>query len=116
MPKLDTYTFGSILVGGDRITSDLIIFPDGTVKKEWWREIGHRVIPEDLSDLLASGPDTLVIGTGASGLMVVSDELLTECQARGIEVRAMPTAEAVIEYNRHQRAGMRVGACFHLTC
>jgi hypothetical protein len=116
MPELTDYSFGKLVVGGESLTADLVIHPDGTVERNWWRGEGHNVVPEDLTQLLAAGPDTLVIGTGANGLMSVSEALLKKCQAKGIEVRAMPTAEAVEVYNRIQRTDARVGACFHLTC
>jgi len=116
MTKIEAYSFGSITVNGMTIQSDLIIFPDGTVKQNWWRRQGHHLIFSDISDLLDAVLDTLVIGTGDSGRMSLSDDLLKECQARGIEVRAMPTADAVDEYNRSLKADGKVGACFHLTC
>jgi hypothetical protein len=116
MPEITAYSFGSMTVGGETITSDLIILPDGTIQKNWWRQEGHNLVPDDVPGLLDAAPDVIVVGTGASAGMSVSDGVLEECRERGIEVRAMPTAEAVKEYNAGLKADARVGACFHLTC
>jgi hypothetical protein len=116
MPNIESYSFGKIVVGGKTITSDLIIYPDGQIQKNWRRREGHNLIAEDLFDLLSSAPSIMVIGSGANGFMSVSKEVSEECRTRGIEVRAMPTADAVEEYNRIQSTGSNVGACFHLTC
>lgn len=116
MPKLSDYVFGSVVVDGETVTSDLIILPEGTVKTDWWRQTGHRLVPEDLLGLLDTQPDLFVIGTGASGMMIVSEDILDDCRRLGIEVAEAPTDEAVREYNRAVKRGVRVLACFHLTC
>jgi len=116
MPKLSDYTFGSVMVGGEKITSDLIILPDGSIQTDWWRISGHHLVLDDLHGLLDTQPAVFVIGTGANGRMTVHEEVLSECRRRGIEVHARPTAEAVDEYNRIQSHDLSVLACFHLTC
>jgi hypothetical protein len=116
MPRIDAYSFGVIVVDGERITSDVIILPDGALERSWRREQGHRLVPGDITALLDTPLQTLVIGTGASGLMAVSDGVVQECRTRKIEVEAHPTAEAVSVYTGLVETGVRVGACFHLTC
>jgi hypothetical protein len=36
--------------------------------------------------------------------------------ARGVRLRAAPTAQAVTEYNAFLRDGVNVAGAFHLTC
>jgi hypothetical protein len=103
-------------VGGKEFFSDLIIHPDGRVQEDWWRAQGHRLLPEDIAAVLEAAPEKLVIGTGAGGLMAVSEEVLALCEERGIAVEARPTAEAVTRFNEAAHAGETVAACFHLTC
>ena len=114
--EIDGFSFGSILIDGKAYNTDLIIFPDGTIIENWRRQQGHLLISSDISILLDTAPETLVIGTGARGLMTVLDSLLKECQTRGMEVYVMPTGDAVNKYNESLNTGERIGACFHLTC
>jgi hypothetical protein len=116
MPEITEYSFGSMTVGGTTVTSDLIILPDGTVLPDWWRQEGHRLLLADLPDVLDASPGILVVGTGASGIMRVSDEVEKECESRGIQLRVLPTAEAVRDYNAALHTDASVAACFHLTC
>ena len=116
LPEISSYSFGSMTIGGKTVTSDLIILPDGTVVLDWWRQEGHRLLPDDLSDVLDAAPGILVVGTGAGGIMRVSGEARAACEAREIELRILPTAQAVDEYNNSRLSDARVAACFHLTC
>jgi len=47
MPELTEYNFGSVMIGDEKVTSDLIIFPDGKVQKDWRRNSGHRLVLKD---------------------------------------------------------------------
>ena len=38
--KIDSYSFGRIVINGKTYTSDVIIFPD-KVDASWWRKEGH---------------------------------------------------------------------------
>ena len=113
--RIDEYSFRRMNVGGREFRSDLIIHPDGRIQDSWWRETGHNLVPEDIPAVLA-GVQKLVIGTGASGLMSVSDRVMELCEKRGIEVEICRTAEAVKRFNEAADAGTSVAACFHLTC
>ena len=85
-------------------------------KENWWRENGHRLVPSDITKLVDEAPQVLVIGTGASGLMRVSDAVVELCEKRGIRLVACPAAEAVKLYNEASEVAKTVAACFHLTC
>lgn len=113
---IDGYSFGRMTVGGKEFTSDLIIYQDGRIKSDWWREQGHNLLPEDIAMILDSGPEMLVIGTGAMGLMKVSEALFNMCERHGIEVKVSRTASAVKQFNNAKKEGKIVAACFHLTC
>lgn len=113
-PIIKHYAFGSITIDGETYRSDVIVMPDRVVPN-WWRKSGHRLAIEDLGELLTDPPDTLVVGTGASGAMVVPAETVASLERLGVEVLVEPTAEAVRTYNRLAPAG-RVAACLHLTC
>ena len=114
--RIDEYSFGKMTVGGKEFTSDLIIYQDGRIQGDWWRAQGHHLFPDDITTVLDAGPEKLVIGTGAMGLMSVSESVLDLCEKRGIEVEACRTAVAVKRFNEAAVAGTTVAACFHLTC
>jgi hypothetical protein len=113
-PTITHYAFGTITIDGRTYRSDVIILPDG-VALDWWRKDGHRLVLDDLKDVLVDPPGTLVIGTGASGAMAVPAETIAALERLGVEVIAQPTGRAVETYNR-LAPGRRVAAGLHLTC
>jgi len=114
--RIDEYSFGRMTIGGKEFTSDLIIHQDGRIQDRWWRAQGHRLLPGDIATVLDAGLEKLVIGTGAMGLMSVSESVLKLCDKRGIEVEACRTVEAVMRFYKAAKEGKIIAACFHLTC
>lgn len=112
--NIDDYSFGRIVIDGKTFTSDVIVYPD-RVDPSWWRKEGHYLQEEDLLDIIAFGPDILVIGTGNSGVMKVPQKTVEFVKSKGIEVLAKRTGEAVRLFNEQQKGRKTVGA-FHLTC
>jgi len=110
---IESYDFGRVVIGGRAYTSDVLVFPEG-VKERWWRREGHKLCLEDLREALERKPKVLVVGTGYSGLMEVTRGLREELRAKGIELKAAPTREAVELYN--ELKGPKVVAALHLTC
>ena len=113
---ITSYAFGKMSVDGRRYTSDLMILPDGRVRKNWRRQTGHVLTPEDLSELTKAHPGMIIAGTGSHGRMVPSPDLKAALAEKGIEVQAMDTASAAALYNRLISQGGFPAACFHLTC
>jgi hypothetical protein len=114
--RIDKYSFGRMTVGGRDFDSDLILHPDGRIQEDWRRIQGHNLVPDDITSLLEEAPGKLIIGTGISGMMRVSDDVLKLCKNRGIEVVVCRTASAVTKFNEAVEADTVVAACFHLTC
>ncbi|UCE26275.1 MAG: Mth938-like domain-containing protein [Candidatus Coatesbacteria bacterium] len=112
---IEAYKFGYIRVDGVEYDRDVVIFPD-RVSPEWWRDEGHNLSLNDLTEVLEYGPEVLVVGTGAHGVMKVPQTVAKELQTRGIELRAAKTSEAVETFNELLAAGRRVVAALHLTC
>ncbi|MCF7669885.1 MAG: MTH938/NDUFAF3 family protein [Verrucomicrobia bacterium] len=114
--QIDSYEFGRMMVGGKDFASDLIIYPDGDIYDNWWRQQGHNLVPDDIGGLLETRPRILIIGTGAYGRMNVSTELIEVCRENGIKLDILPTADAVTSFNKAVNEGAVVAGCFHLTC
>ena len=112
--RLSEYRFGFVKVDGVPYTEDIQVLPDGTVKS-WWRKEGHRVLPEDLEEALATNPELIIIGTGYGGRVEVSEETKKLLAERGVELLALKTSEAVEAYNEYSPK-RRTCALLHLTC
>ncbi|MCS7233663.1 MAG: MTH938/NDUFAF3 family protein [Synergistetes bacterium] len=114
-PKIEKYKFGTIVIDGIEYKSDVVVTPEG-VFSDWWRIEGHKLHFEDIEEFLSKSViDVLIVGTGASGIMKVTEDLLKELKARGIEVIALPSQEACEIYNK-LKDRKRVMGVFHLTC
>ena len=114
--RIDGYSFGRMTIEGQDFTADLIIHQDGRIQSNWCRAQGHHLIPGDIATVLDVVSEKLIVGTGASGLMSVSEKVRELCKNRGIEVETYRTALAVDRFNKLKEAGKVVAACFHLTC
>ena len=113
MPMLEDYSFGTVRVDGEEHTRDLIVLPDRVVP-DWWRRDGHSLAMEDLDDVIEELPERLILGCGAHGRLEPPPVVLEQLRARGVEVEAMPTAEAVRRYGELDPE--RTAAALHLTC
>ncbi len=86
------------------------------IVENWWRKDGHRVYPEDVTDILDENPEVLVVGTGYAGFMEVPGFLRSLLERKNIHLIAEKTPEAVKTFNHLRSQGKRVAAAFHLTC
>lgn len=113
-PRVESYSFGRIRIDGRDYSADAIILPDRVIAN-WWRAEGHRLAMGDLGQVVAAGPEVLVVGTGAHGLMEIPHETLAALRENGIEVIVQRTGAAWHTYNR-QSASRPTAAALHLTC
>jgi hypothetical protein len=111
--RIQGYSFGRVTVDGTEETRDVIVLP-GRVVRDWWRRDGHGLVPEDLAEVLDELPERLLLGTGAHGRLRPDPVTIELLRRRGVEVEAMPTAEAVARYAELDPA--RTAAALHLTC
>jgi len=113
MPRIESYSFGQIVVDGESATNDVIVLP-GRVVDNWWRKDGHVLVLDDLREVLDELPPRLVLGAGAHGRLRPDPGALEQLRERGIEVEALPTDEAVRRYG--ELDGAQTAAALHLTC
>lgn len=112
---IEEYEFGKIKIDGKKYDNDVIIFPD-RVESNWWRKNGHNLCMEDLESVEDYGPDMLVIGKGASGLMSVSTGLIHNLEQQGIQVEVYKTRKAAEKFNKYLEEDKDAVGAFHLTC
>lgn len=116
---IDGLEFGTITIAGQRFCTDVLIFPDGSVKDHWWRARGHVLSRDDLAPLLAAGSREIVAGTGMHGRMRPVSGLVSHLAAEGVRLTALANVEAMQKYNQRRKEGAQgqgLAACFHLTC
>lgn len=114
--KIDEYEFGRIVIDGKTHTSDVIIYPDH-VFTNWWRKEGHKLQMEDLSTVFEWGPEVLIVGIGADGMMKITKEVQTYLKSKGIQLISAHTADACKEHNKiTEENGKKVVTALHLTC
>lgn len=111
---IEEFQFGRMVIDGRTYSSDLILFPD-KVLSSWWRKSGHKLCLQDMKEVLQEQPEIIIIGTGALGIMKVSDEVKHYAKKEGITLIVEKTGMAVQAYNHHS-SGKKVIAAFHLTC
>ena len=113
--RITDYRFGHIEVDGVKYSADLILLPDRIVEG-WRRQKGHSLAPDDLKEVVSAQPNILVVGTGNSGQMKVSEDTLQYLANNGVELRVAKTAEAVKLFNQLCEKFSSVAGAFHLTC
>ncbi len=113
-PQVESYSFGEMVVDGEKYTNDLILLPDRVIPN-WWRDQGHRLSADDLEDVFEAQLEVLVVGTGANGVMDVPRQTRQAVEEAGIELKVARTGEAWQMYNDLQDRRATAGA-FHLTC
>ena len=112
--KIEHYSWGKIVIDGQIYTSDVIIYPDH-VNASWWRKEGHNLHVEDLIDVIVANPESVIIGTGALGVMKVPKDTIAHLESRGIRVHVERTGKAVELFHTLQK-DKKVIAALHLTC
>jgi len=112
--RIEEYDFGHMKIDGNSYRTDIIVLPDRVISN-WWRKEGHRLCLEDLKDVLEDKSEVLVIGTGYSGIMKVSADVVSELEKKGITVYIAKSGAAVDKYNQIAAEKKTAGA-FHLTC
>jgi hypothetical protein len=118
-PSIDGTEFGSITIAGQRYEHDVLIRLSGNVKKrkkKLSRAIygtAHTVSREEAEHIFEAGAEQLVIGTGQSGCIELSDEAAEFFRQNGCSVQLLPTPQALTAWNGAQGA---VIGLFHVTC
>lgn len=129
---IEQYHFGSITIDGKIYNHDIEVRWASADKGltgelgevlEWWRKESHVVDVQDVQRAVEQNPDTIIIGTGESGIAKVTkaaQEFITE---KGIKLIIDLTGEAVKTFNIISEASKeeeskqnKVIGLFHLTC
>jgi polyphosphate kinase 2 (PPK2 family) len=114
LPMIDRFEFGAIEIDGQIYKSDVMILPDGSVKK-WQHKDEHIMRMKDLKGIIKAKPEVLVIGLGTIGNVVLDTEAEKKLKEEAVEVMAFKTDKACETYNT-VRGQRKVAAILHVDC
>lgn len=112
--KIEEYKFGSFRIDGKLYLDDIKIINNKV--KYWQTRERHELKIEEIKDLLESRPDIIIIGTGASGGLQVSEDIKAVLTTKRITYFIEPTEKACKTFNELSAKGKRIAAIFHATC
>jgi len=119
---IEEYNFGVITIDDRSYNEDVEVRWTGEVLK-WQREKNHIIDVEDIERAVEHNPDTIVIGTGESGMAEVTDEVQDLLNEKGIKLivdmteQATKTFNVINEESKEEEGKQdRVIGLFHLTC
>lgn len=112
---IDSTEFGSITVEGRTYYSDVLVDWNGRVEEVKLRT-RHLFDEPEFSKIKDRRPEILIVGTGQSGLVEVSERVRKMCDKFGIELKEAPSKEAIELFNEALRKEKKVIAFIHVTC
>ena len=119
---IEEYKFGSITIDGKTYNYDVEVRWTGEVLK-WWRAESHGIDVEDVKGAVEQNPETIIIGTGESGVARVTEEAKKFIKEKGIELIIDQTEQATKTFNiikeeskEEEGEQKKVIGLFHLTC
>ena len=119
-PTINGTQFGSITIEDTQYNHDVIILPDGSIRernKDLSRKhygTSHKVSREEAQDFQNQDSDQLIVGTGQSGQLSLTDEAEQFLRDNGYEqIEQYPTPKAIYRWNE---ADGDVEGIFHVTC
>jgi len=118
-PKIDGTQFGFISVAGELYSYDVVIDLQGQVRKRKKKlskavyGTSHIVSLDEIENIYLKGAEQLIIGTGQTGLLTLSEEAKDFLRDKNCRVDLSPTPLAFGAWNRAE--GSVIGM-FHVTC
>src|SRR5512136_767380 len=118
-PRIDRTEFGSITIAGTPFEHDVIIRLRGEVKKRKKKlskaiyGTSHVISLDEAKYIFEERAEQLIIGTGQTGMVELSDEAADYFRINKCQVQLLPTPEAIRIWNESDG---EIIALFHVTC
>jgi hypothetical protein len=118
-PKIDKTKFGSITISGKKYENDILIRLNGKAEKrnkKLSKEVfgtSHIISLAEAEYVFEAGAESIIIGTGQSGMLKLSDEASEFFNQKHCRVDLRTTPEAMEHWNKAK--GQTI-ALFHITC
>lgn len=119
MAKVNSFSFGSIVIDGKQYEYDVLVMPDGTVREREAdkRKYGdHNIKKGEIEELVKAKPETIIVGTGTDGLATVSSDAQSYARTEKLGLAVLPSSEAIEKLNQLLDEGKRAAALIHITC
>jgi len=119
------YRFGSITIDEKTYNHDVEVRYLGSKTEilSWQREESHDINVDSVKRAVEQKPDTIIIGTGESGLAKVTESAKEFIAEKGIKLITDITGEAIKTFNVIQQGSIEeegeeanLIGLFHLTC
>jgi hypothetical protein len=118
-PNINSTRFGSITIEGEKYENDVLIRLGGEVKKRKKKlskatyGTSHMISLDEAKYIFEQGAERLIIGTGQTSMVKLSDEAASYFRKNKCQVQMLPTPEAIRIWNK---SGGEVIGLFHVTC
>jgi Uncharacterized conserved protein len=112
MAKINSFTYGSIVIDNVEYGHDVYILPSGKVEE---RPYGHTFTKDQINYISKEKPDAVFVGKGTSGLASLSDDARSLLEKEGIEIIEDDTPNIKDRFNDLSKI-KRVAAIIHITC
>ena len=118
-PKIESTEFGSITIDGRPYRHDVVIRLNGKVekrKKALSKQVystSHIISLAEAEHVYQEGAQKLIVGSGQSGMVKLSEEAVEYFKRKGCTVELVPTPAAIRAWNEAKGA---VIGLFHITC
>ena len=118
-PTINSTRFGSITIEGEIFANDVLIRLGGEVmkrKKKLSKAIygtSHVISLDEAKYIFEERAERLIIGTGQTGMVKLSDEAADYFRKNKCQVQLLPTPDAIRIWNKSDG---EIIALFHVTC
>jgi hypothetical protein len=111
--RIDSVSFGEVSINGKVFYSDMVVWWDG---RRDFRENSHVLGMDEFVGMLEKKPDSLVVGTGMSGMLGVEQGVLDLAEEQGMKVFVDKSPNAAEIFNGLVGNGRKAVAVIHATC
>lgn len=119
---IDEYKFGSVTIDGKTYNHDVeVLWTDEVL--DWSRQDSHVIDVDDVRRAVEQNPETIVIGTGESGMAKITEAAQEFIRNNGIKLIIDITEQATRTFNIIKEESVeeegeqeKVIGLFHLTC
>lgn len=118
-PRINKTSFGSITIEGETFEHDILIRLNGEVTKrkkklsKKYYNTSHKISAEEAEYIYEKGAAKLLIGSGQSGMVKLSEEAAALLNEKNCLVEILPTGKAIEKWNEEESGTIGL---FHLTC
>ncbi len=113
MVEINAVEFGEIEINGKKYYSDMIVWWDGRVD---YREKSHTLGMDEFLEILKTGPEVVVVGTGMSGCVRIEEKVKELAEQKGVEIYTEISPKAKEIFNGFVKNRKRAVAVMHTTC